>query len=100
MSSDPNDFVAAYFEKYGSNESTLSSVTGSWKWQRRFFIFSDSQRMLYYFKAPEDVPKPNGLRGQVNIAECVVEVRTRLVPLHPSPWAAGACMACMCSTRP
>jgi len=45
---DPNDFVAAYFEKSGSDDSALTF--GSLKWQRRFFIFSDSQRMLYYFK--------------------------------------------------
>lgn len=29
--------------------------------------------MLYYFKGPEDVSKPGGMRGQVNVAECVVE---------------------------
>ena len=45
--SDANDFVAAYFDKSGSDDSAL---TFSPKWQRRFFIFSDSQRMLYYFK--------------------------------------------------
>lgn len=47
-SNDPNDFVAAYFEKSGSDDSALTF--GSLKWQRRFFIFSDSQKMLYYFK--------------------------------------------------
>ena len=52
---DPNDFVAAYFDKSGSDDSALTF--GSLKWQRRFFIFSDSQRMLYYFKSPDDVPK-------------------------------------------
>ena len=52
---DPNDFVAAYFEKSGSDDNALTF--GSLKWQRRFFIFSDSQRMLYYFKSPDDVPK-------------------------------------------
>ena len=52
---DPNDFVAAYFDKSGSDDNALTF--GSLKWQRRFFIFSDSQRMLYYFKSPDDVPK-------------------------------------------
>ncbi|KAG1675453.1 hypothetical protein FOA52_001752 [Chlamydomonas sp. UWO 241] len=81
MGGDPNDFVAHYFEKCSSNDTALPS---SWKWQRRFFIFSDSQRMLYYFKSPEDVPKPNGLRGQVNIAECVIDdLDDRGVPRHP-----------------
>ena len=148
--------MAAYFDKSGSDDSAL---TFSPKWQRRFFIFSDSQRMLYYFKvggegggggrrmldymkaggqggalygedrhlvqyqprtlalaephtlwvprrcarsqrtawpcipsspfpaitptphfspspllqSPDDVPKANGLRGQVNIAECYID---------------------------
>ena len=39
----------------------------------RFFIFSDSQKSLFYFKSPDDVPKPNGLRGQISVFECVVE---------------------------
>jgi dynamin GTPase len=42
---DPNDFVAAYFDKSGTDEASIMS-----RWQRRFFILSDSQRMLYYFK--------------------------------------------------
>lgn len=29
--------------------------------------------MLYYFKGPEDVSKPGGMRGQINVAECIVE---------------------------
>jgi dynamin GTPase len=29
--------------------------------------------MLYYFKSPDDVQKPNGLRGTINMADCVVE---------------------------
>lgn len=43
--------MVAYFDKYGSNDAgPTSSVPSSWKWQRRFFLFSDSQRMIYYFK--------------------------------------------------
>jgi dynamin GTPase len=29
-------------------------------------------RTLYYFKTPDDVPKPNGLRGQINLADCII----------------------------
>jgi hypothetical protein len=33
---------------------------------------------------PEDVPKSNGLRGQINLAECVVEdLDDRGRPRHP-----------------
>lgn len=75
MSNDPNDFVAAFFDKSGVNiDSPLAkSMPSALSWQRRFFILSDSQKMLYYFKGPDDVPKPNGLRGQVNIGECLID---------------------------
>ncbi|KAG2446820.1 hypothetical protein HYH02_008380 [Chlamydomonas schloesseri] len=66
-----DDFIAGYFDKYVSDDS--ARFLESMKWQRRFFVFSESQRVLYYFKSPEDVSKPSGLRGQVNIAECIVE---------------------------
>ncbi|KAG2486876.1 hypothetical protein HYH03_014470 [Edaphochlamys debaryana] len=66
-----DDFIAGYFDKYVSDDS--ARFLEAMKWQRRFFVFSESQRVLYYFKSPEDVSKPTGLRGQVNIAECIVE---------------------------
>ena len=52
MSNDPNDFVAAFFDKSGSNiDSPMAkSMPSALSWQRRFFILSDSQKMLYYFK--------------------------------------------------
>lgn len=61
-----DDFIAGYFDKYVSDDS--ARFLESMKWQRRFFVFSENQRVLYYFKGPEDVSKPTGLRGQVNIA--------------------------------
>ncbi len=61
-----DDFIAGYFDKYVSDDS--ARFLESMKWQRRFFVFSESQRVLYYFKSPEDVSKPSGLRGQVNVA--------------------------------
>lgn len=65
--SNPEDFIAGYFEKYVSDDSARSLLE-SLKWQRRFFVFSESTRVLYYFKSPEDVTKPTGLRGQINVA--------------------------------
>uniref|UniRef100_A0A7S0WQI3 Dynamin GTPase n=1 Tax=Chlamydomonas leiostraca TaxID=1034604 RepID=A0A7S0WQI3_9CHLO len=67
---DPNAFLAATFDKAASAESGLPSA---WKWQKRFFIFSDTQRMLYYFKSSDDVQKQGQARGMVNLAECAVE---------------------------
>ena len=74
MSSDPGDYIAAFFDKKVNEDSARGGLpVDGWRWQRRFFIFSDSQRALYYFKSPDDVPKPNGLRGQVYLGDCVVE---------------------------
>jgi dynamin GTPase len=33
----------------------------------------DSNKTLYYFKTPDDVPKPNGLRGQISLVDCIIE---------------------------
>lgn len=35
--------------------------------------FTDSNKSIYYFKTPDDVPKPNGLRGQIYLGDCIVE---------------------------
>ncbi|GLI59822.1 hypothetical protein VaNZ11_001793 [Volvox africanus] len=69
--SNAEDFIASYFDKLVSDDS--ARFLEAMKWQRRFFVFSESQRILYYFKSPEDVSKPQGLKGQVNIADCLVE---------------------------
>ena len=51
MPGNASDFVAAYFEKSsGATDSGFTQALTSLKFQRRFFIFSDSQKMLYYFK--------------------------------------------------
>lgn len=71
---DPNDYIAAHFDKKVNEESARQSLpVDSWRWQKRFFIFSDSMKTLYYFKTPDDVPKPNGLRGQISLVDCIIE---------------------------
>jgi dynamin GTPase len=30
-------------------------------------------KTLYYFKTPDDVPKANGLRGQISLVDCIIE---------------------------
>lgn len=69
----PADYLAGFFDKYTSNDVSRSGLPDVWKWQKRFFIFSDSQKTLYYFKGPDEVPKPNGLRGQFGVADCLIE---------------------------
>mmetsp|Transcript_19122 Transcript_19122/g.32848 ORF Transcript_19122/g.32848 Transcript_19122/m.32848 type:complete len:797 (-) Transcript_19122:788-3178(-) len=71
--SDPNSFLAATFEKYNGNDTNFTSVTALVKWQKRFFIFSEAQRMLYYFKSTEEVGKGVQPRGMIPMAECHVE---------------------------
>uniref|UniRef100_A0A383V9W8 Dynamin GTPase n=1 Tax=Tetradesmus obliquus TaxID=3088 RepID=A0A383V9W8_TETOB len=71
---DPNDYIAAHFDKKVNEESARQSLpVDGWRWQKRFFIFSDSNKTLYYFKTPDDVPKPNGLRGQISLVDCIIE---------------------------
>jgi hypothetical protein len=70
--------------RYQSNDSAFSAMPGSWRWQKRFFIFSDAQRSLYYFKSAEDVQKGGTARGLVRA--CVMSV-----------WVCAVCMSvCMC----
>ncbi|MEW5315586.1 MAG: hypothetical protein WDW38_007004 [Sanguina aurantia] len=70
---DPDDFVAAFFDKYSSSDSARSSLPDGWRWQKRFFVFSMSQRVLYYFKSVDEVHKPSGCRGQVAVSDCVID---------------------------
>jgi dynamin GTPase len=44
------------------------NMPGLKQWQRRFFIFSDTQKMLYYFKSADDVTKGGTARGMVRTA--------------------------------
>jgi hypothetical protein len=79
LSSNPNDFVAAYFEKYGiTDASKAQNLPSSWRWQRRFFIFSDSQRMMYYFKVWGLMATSDGEQG---ISPSSVCMQTLVPPL-------------------
>lgn len=71
---DTSDHLAAYFDKKVDADGTKANApVESWKWQRRFFIYSEAQKTLYYFKNREEVSKANGVRGQVSMTECIVE---------------------------
>lgn len=52
--------------RYNANDNAFTSVAASLRWQRRFFIFSEAQRTLYYFKSAEDVSKGGQPRGMVS----------------------------------
>lgn len=67
---DPNDLKAGYLEKrIGEGSGRGAIPVESWKWQKRWFIFTDTKAMLYYFKSPDDPPN---YRGAINI-RCVVD---------------------------
>lgn len=69
---DPNDLKAGYLEKrIGEGSGRGAIPVESWKWQKRWFIFTDTKAMLYYFKSPDDPPN---YRGAINI-RCAVCAR-------------------------
>jgi hypothetical protein len=55
---DPSDYLASHLDKKVNEDSARGSLpVQAWRWQKRFFIVSDSQRALFYFKcapAPAD----------------------------------------------
>ncbi len=62
---DPNDLKAGYLEKrIGEGSGRGAIPVEAWKWQKRWFIFTDTKAMLYYFKSPDDPPN---YRGAINI---------------------------------
>jgi hypothetical protein len=48
---DPSDYLASHLDKKVNEDSARGSLpVQAWRWQKRFFIVSDSQRALFYFK--------------------------------------------------
>ena len=44
---DPNDYIAAHFDKKVNEESARQSLpVDSWRWQKRFFIFSGGRQLM------------------------------------------------------
>lgn len=69
--SDPALLKMGWLEKrIGETSGRKSVPLGSWKWQRRWFVLSEAQGMLYYFKSADDPPN---YRGLINIKDCLVE---------------------------
>lgn len=56
--------------RYNGTDTNFTSVTAMVKWQKRFFIFSEAQRVLYYFKSTEEVGKGVPPRGMVRMGPC------------------------------
>jgi hypothetical protein len=84
----PRRAAATATVQVNDDSARVSLPMDAWRFQKRFFVLSDSQRSLYYFKSPDDVPKTNGLRGQISLADCVVEdLDDRGMP---RPWTAKA----------
>lgn len=87
---DPNDLKAGYLEKrIGEGSGRGAIPVESWKWQKRWFIFTDTKAMLYYFKSPDDPPN---YRGAINI-RCALQsmgvcgpIDTRFVPTGSASW--------------
>jgi len=62
------DYMMGYLEK---NSDTHRNIPlESWKWQKRWFVLSETKCRLYYFKDPDELPN---YRGAVDMASCIVE---------------------------
>jgi len=63
-----NDYMMGFMEKNSETHKNVPLET--WKWQKRWFVLSESKRKLYYFKDPDELPH---YRGIIDMSNCVVE---------------------------
>jgi hypothetical protein len=50
-----------YLEKRIGEHSGRQNLPEGWKWQKRWFVFTDTKGMLYYFKTADDPPNYRGV---------------------------------------
>lgn len=55
---DPNDYIAAHFDKKVNEESARQSLpVDSWRWQKRFFIFSGQGAAATHLQGARACPR-------------------------------------------
>lgn len=64
------DLKTGYLEKRIGEHSTRSSLPDAFRWQRRYFVLTESKGMLYYFKSPDDPPN---YKGVLSLRDCRVD---------------------------
>lgn len=70
---------ARYLEKRIGEHSGRQNLPEGWKWQKRWFVFTDTKGMLYYFKTADDPPN---YRGVIDI-KCVLIIFLCITGLAP-----------------
>lgn len=76
---DPNDYIAAHFDKKVNEESTRQSLpVDGWRWQKRFFIFSGQ------YRPPPSFQDLTASLGSFLCGTCVITagIGTYLLILH------------------
>ena len=64
------DLKTGYLEKRIGEHSTRSSLPDAFRWQRRYFVLTESKGMLYYFKSPDDPPN---YKGVLSLRDCRID---------------------------
>ena len=62
--------LAGTLEKRIGEKSGRQSLPEAWKWQKRYFVLSEPQGKLYYFKSADDPPNYKGL---IDMRDCKAE---------------------------
>ncbi|KAK9789380.1 hypothetical protein WJX73_005043 [Symbiochloris irregularis] len=64
------DIKTGFLEKRIGENSGRQNLPESMKWQKRYFVLTETKGMLYYFKSADDPPN---YRGVINVKEARVE---------------------------
>ena len=64
------DLKTGYLEKRIGEHSSRSSLPDAFRWQRRYFVLTESRGMLYYFKSPDDPPN---YKGVLSLRDCKID---------------------------
>jgi len=82
-----------YLEKRIGEHSGRQNLPEGWKWQKRWFVFTDTKGMLYYFKTADDPPN---YRGVIDI-KCVLVIFLCITGLAPNISKAGCAVRLLLS---
>ena len=77
--------VPRYLEKRIGEHSGRQNLPEGWKWQKRWFVFTDTKGMLYYFKTADDPPNYRGVIDIKCDIHCPLLSPACLVSLTVSP---------------
>lgn len=85
-----NFLCCRYLEKRIGEHSGRQNLPEGWKWQKRWFVFTDTKGMLYYFKTADDPPNYRG----------VIDIKCDVLLISRSHSAGLPSMACSwCSSQ-